>query len=96
MLTQRGHVERNHIEAVEEILAKVSLLDFLLEVLVGGGNDADVDSKIIARADGVKRCSLITRRTFDWVRKLMSPTSSRNNEPPWACSNLPVYPLKRR
>src|SRR4029453_5723996 len=30
-----------------------------------------------------------TRNIFAWVTRGISPISSRKNEPPWACSNLP-------
>ena len=36
-------MDRNHGEAEVEILAEVPLLDLFLEVLVGRGDDADVD-----------------------------------------------------
>ena len=34
-------------------------------------------------------CSCRARRTLAWAPALMSPTSSKNKVPPWACSNFP-------
>ena len=42
-IAQRRHADRDHAEAEVEILAERALLDLLLEVLVGRGDDADVD-----------------------------------------------------
>jgi hypothetical protein len=42
-VAQRRQVERQDLEAVEEILAKAALCDQAIEVGVGGGDDADVD-----------------------------------------------------
>ena len=50
-LAQRRHEERHHVEAVEEIFAEVALGDLLFEILVGGGNQADVDAQGLCAAD---------------------------------------------
>ena len=42
-IAQRRHVNRNDVEAVEQILAERALRDFFFEVLVGRGDHADVD-----------------------------------------------------
>ena len=42
-IAQRRHADRNDAQTEVEILAEVALLDLLLEILVGRGDDADVD-----------------------------------------------------
>ena len=42
-LAERGHVDGDDVEAEEEVFAEAFFLDELLEVGVGGGQDADVD-----------------------------------------------------
>src|SRR5262245_63513149 len=49
-LAQRGHLDRDHVQAVEEVLAEAPLADRELEVLVGGGDDAHVDRDGLRRA----------------------------------------------
>ncbi len=41
-IAQRRHVERDHVEPVEQVLAKVAAFDFVFEILVRGGHDADI------------------------------------------------------
>src|SRR5579875_3315675 len=54
VLAQRGNIEGNDVEAVEEVLPEVSLLNLFLQVFVGGGDDAHVHHPIAAGADGCK------------------------------------------
>ena len=42
-LAQGGHAHRHHRQAVEEIAAEGAALHLGLEILVGGGDEADVD-----------------------------------------------------
>ena len=42
-LAKRGQLHRDHVEAVEEVLAKLPFLHHLAELDVGRGDDADVD-----------------------------------------------------
>src|SRR5215472_11738774 len=46
--------EGDHVEAVEEVFAEVAADDLFFEVLVGGGDDADVDVRGGGGADGVE------------------------------------------
>ena len=48
---QRRHVDANHGQAVEQILAKFSFRDALFEVGVGGGQHAHVHSLRVCFAD---------------------------------------------
>src|SRR5215468_2413213 len=47
---QRGHLDGNDVEAVEEILAEAPRGDLLLQVLVGSGDDAHVDAERLLAA----------------------------------------------
>jgi hypothetical protein len=48
---ERWELEGDDVEAVEEVLAEAAFLDGLLEVDVGGGDDADVDLDLLVAAD---------------------------------------------
>src|SRR5439155_7049763 len=50
-VAERGNEERNDIETIKEILAKPAVQDFLFEIFVGGGDDADVDTTGLVRPD---------------------------------------------
>ena len=54
-LAQRRHLDRNDVEAIEQILAKLAVGDQLAQVAVGGGNHAHVDA---LRALGAERLEL--------------------------------------
>src|SRR5208283_4103108 len=41
-LAQRWYIERNDVQPIEEVFAKVALGDFVFQVLVGGGNYAGI------------------------------------------------------
>ena len=49
---QRGDGEADDVQAVEEVLAKPSLLDQVIQTAVGGGDDADVDGERRRLAEG--------------------------------------------
>ena len=51
-VAQRRDEEGDDVEAVEEVFAEVAAGDLFLEVLVGSGDDADVDVDGVAGADG--------------------------------------------
>ena len=52
-LAQRRQLQRHDVQAVEEVLAEPALGDELLEVGVGGGDDADVDLDRLRLAERV-------------------------------------------
>src|SRR5579862_6246957 len=54
MFAQGREKERDHVEPVEKVLAKISFLNFLLQVFVGGRNNAHVHGEIISRSNGGK------------------------------------------
>ena len=43
-LAQRRDHERNHVEPIEQILAKTTGLDLMLQALIGGRDDAHIHS----------------------------------------------------
>ena len=47
---ERRELEGDDVEAVEEVFAEAALFDGLLEVDVGGGDDADVDLDLLVAA----------------------------------------------
>ena len=53
-IAQRRNGKRNHVETVEEILAEIAALDFLFEILVGGGDYARIHLNGLRRADRLK------------------------------------------
>ena len=53
-VAQRRDKEGDDVEAIEEVFAEVAAGDLFFEVLVGGGDDADVDVDGVAGADGVE------------------------------------------
>ena len=53
-VAQGGQVNGHHVEAVVEILAEPAGLDLLLEVAVGGGDEAHVDVDGLDAADALE------------------------------------------
>src|SRR5580698_7664385 len=49
-LAQRRDHEGDYVEAVEKIFTKIALGDFIFEIFVGGGDDADIDGDGIVTA----------------------------------------------
>src|SRR4030042_6631970 len=49
-----GDHQGNDVETVIQVLPKFSLLDFLLQVPVGGGNDADIDKDHLRAPDSLE------------------------------------------
>ena len=53
-LAQRRERDGEHIEAIEQILAELTLSHHALQVSVGGGDDADIDHNGIGAADALE------------------------------------------
>ena len=53
-LPQRWDLDRKDAQTVEEILAKVTLVNFFLQVPIGGGNDPDINFARAGVADPFK------------------------------------------
>src|SRR5207249_7153458 len=51
VFSQRWNEERNDVEPVEQVLAKVAALDFLVQMLVGGGDNPHVHGQVAPRAE---------------------------------------------
>src|SRR6267378_7138554 len=49
-VAQRRHEEGNYVQPIEKVLAESATRNLLLEVLVGSGKDADVNSHSLAGA----------------------------------------------
>ncbi|OLB62902.1 MAG: hypothetical protein AUI11_03695 [Acidobacteria bacterium 13_2_20CM_2_66_4] len=80
-LAKRRHRDANHVEAVQQIDAKASRLDFATEVAIRCGDDAHVDAarEVLAHApdfsllDDAQQLGLRSRRQFaDLVEKQRS------------------------
>src|SRR3954466_14966776 len=54
-LAQRRQHQRQHVEAVVQVLAEIALGDHLLEIFLGPGNHAHVDVDRLAAADALDR-----------------------------------------
>jgi len=50
-LAQRGHLNRDHSQAVVKVFAEVSAFDLVAERLVGRGEHADIDGDVLGIAD---------------------------------------------
>src|SRR5205814_7750729 len=53
-LAQGRHEKRHHVEAIEDVLAEISLGDLLFKILVGGGDETYVDPQGLGAAHGRK------------------------------------------
>src|SRR5262249_18490611 len=54
-LAQRRHVDRDGVEAVEQVAAELALARALLERRIGGGDEAHVDAAVADAADRADR-----------------------------------------
>ena len=86
-----GTKEGDDVEAVEEVFAEVAAGDLFFEVLVGGGDDADVDVDGVGGADGEEALLVESAEDLGLGLRLMSPTSSRKRVPPSARSKVPRF-----
>ena len=89
-LAQRRQPQRHDVQPVEQILAEQALVDLLLQVAIGGGDDADIGLIGVRPPTVVYSPSCSTRSSRVCASIGMSPISSRNSVPPSACSNRPT------
>ena len=69
-LAQRRHVDRHHVEPVEQVLAKPPVRDHRLEILVRRGDHADVDLRgVSCRRPGGSRLLAATRSSLRLQRR---------------------------
>src|SRR5579863_8909243 len=57
-LAQRWQANLNHVEAIEQIFAESSLLNFFGQIFVGGRDDAHIDFNFLRAADAVETALL--------------------------------------
>ncbi len=50
-LAQRRHRKRDHVQAIEEVLAEVPLGNFIFEIVIGSSNHARVDRDCVIASD---------------------------------------------
>ena len=90
-LAQGRHVDREDVQPVVEIAPEGAVLDRLLEVAVGGRDDAHVDLDGALAADALELPLLQDAQQLDLdVEVERSPISSRKIVPRCASSNLPI------
>jgi hypothetical protein len=83
---QAAAVDRDDVEAVEQVLAEAAFAHRLAQIDVGGGDDAHVDLDLVHPAEVHEAAVLQTRRILAWVSMPMLPISSRKSVPPLATS----------
>src|SRR3984957_19733305 len=66
---QRRQRERNHVQAVIEILAKTAGRDFSLEISIGRDDNASVNSERAITANSLKAAVLNEAQKFDLQRR---------------------------
>ena len=54
-MTQRRELDRDDVEAIQQVLAKRALRDGAAKIAMGRGEDADVDRALARRADRAAR-----------------------------------------
>src|SRR5438552_17362042 len=63
-VAERRNKEGNHVQSVKEIFPKPARSDFVLQILVGSGNDADIDAHGGLRAYGLETLFLQSAEDF--------------------------------
>ena len=47
MLAQRRHRNRQHVQAIEQVLSEPASLDFVFKGAIGGCNHAHIDANVL-------------------------------------------------
>ena len=89
-LAQRWDPQHLDGEAVVQVGVEDAGTHGLLQVAVGGGEDALFTSRGTVEPTGCTTCWSSTRRGAAWAREESSATSSRNTVPPSATSKRPT------
>ena len=63
-VTQRRNKKRNNVQAIKQILPKRASSDFLVEILVGGGDNTNVHAYGLVGANGLKALLLENTQNF--------------------------------
>jgi hypothetical protein len=61
-LSQRRNFDRENPQTIEQVLAKVTVVDLLLQVPIGGGDDSYIDFARAGVTDPFKRSGDSSRR----------------------------------
>ena len=61
---KRGHIQFDNIEAVKKVFAETAAFDLLLQIAVGGGEDAGVDADFGVGADALEAAILGDAQEF--------------------------------
>ena len=89
-LAQRRDEDREDVQAVEQVLAERAGGNRVFEVLVGRGDQPDVDLDRLDAAEPLELALLQHAQQLDLDRRgCTSPISSRSSVPPSARSNRP-------
>lgn len=89
-LGQRRHTDDDDAQPVEKVFAELAAGYFAGNVLIGRGQNTHIHVDVAVAADARYLALRNTRSTFACAGRDISPISSRNNVPLWACSNLPL------
>jgi hypothetical protein len=84
--SQGGNMNGEDVQAVEQVLAEFPALYQSGQILVGGGQDADIDFPGDGRADRTDFGFLNDAENLACSGRGISPTSSRKTVPPSASS----------
>ena len=91
-LAQRRQVDRDDVEAEEEVVAELAVGARLRQILVGRGDDADVHADVLLAAEARELADPAgPAAAWPAAGTLMSPISSRKIVPLLANSNLPGF-----
>src|ERR1041385_3578958 len=71
-LPERRQRDRHHLEAIEQVLPELSVGHFLLEVAVGGGDDAHVNAEVLKAANTLEGLLLEESRSEEHTSELQS------------------------
>jgi hypothetical protein len=91
MLAHRRQREWQHVQAIKQILSEAAGPDFIFEVAIGCGDDADVDFDVLRPPDPLERLLFEDAEQLACSAGTISPISSRNTVPPSADSNKPRF-----
>ena len=95
-LTQRRQGQRHDVDPGSKVLAKLAVFDSGIEVAIGSGDDAHVDTDQLGAADAFELTLLRKAQELVCSTSDMSPISSRKTVPPSAISICLFCALARR
>jgi hypothetical protein len=72
-LAQRGQVDGQDVESIEQVFAELALTDHLQRIAIGGADDADIDLAQMAIADARQRAGLEEAEELGLQREIHFP-----------------------